>query len=139
MKTRCSVVFTLVLALLVVPYAYAADEGQSQPKLNKQILAFANLSRDLVPLTSGSGNVKGIICSSSSYAVLAGAQIHFYVDGSSARTLSLTDYPVLVGGDLSCNTGMIPMNVRFETSIRIGIQRSSTSDGLTCVASWGLD
>lgn len=140
MKTSCSVVLTLVLAFLAVPCAYAVDEGQSQPKLSRKVLASSSssLSGDLIPLTSGSGNVKGVICSSGTYSVVANAQIHFYVDGGPARTLSLTDYPFLVDNFIY-NTGMMPMNVRFETSIRIVIQRSATSDGLTCAATWGLD
>ena len=138
MKTTMSIVLALLLNVLVVPGAHAVDEGQTVPKLNSASLNFSNLSATLVPLTNGSGNVKGVECRSSSQATLTTMQMHFYVDGSSARTITL-DVPTFLDSASKYHTGVIPMNIRFDSSIKIDIQRSSTIADVTCMASWGLD
>jgi hypothetical protein len=140
MKTTSSVAFALLLALLVASEAQAVDEGQTQPKLSSAGLIGANTATDLIPITNGAGNVKGIACRSTSATVLSTLQILIYVDGGAASTLSIsTFYPFMLDNNLSYHTNFIPMNVRFDTSIRVVIQRSSTSAQIACGASWGLD
>lgn len=140
MRNVCSIPFALLLSLLVVPGVHAIDEGQTFPKLSKASLTSTEYSDDLIPVTNGSGNVKGIACEASSNSVLGNVQVHFYVDGSSARTVTLgSGYPLWLDSSSRYNTGIIPMNIRFESSIRIGIQRSSFSSEVSCMASWALD
>ena len=139
MKTALPIVLALLLNVLAIPAAHAVDEGQTVPKLNSAPLTLSNLSNTLVPLTNGSGNVKGIQCRSASQPVLRGVQMHFYVDGSSAQTIAFTTYPAFLDSSSTYHTGVIPMNIRFDSSIKIDFERFSTIAEVTCMASWGLD
>ncbi len=139
MKTHRVILLSACLAFLAAPGARAIDEGQTQPKLSKKDLVSTTLSADMIPTTNGAGNVKGVLCLAASSSVLGNVQIHFYIDGGSAQTLSLSSYPFLLDSLSNYNTGIIPMNLRFDTSIRIGIQRSSQSAEVSCMASWALD
>jgi hypothetical protein len=139
MKLVCST--ALLLSLLIVPSAQAIDEGQTQPKLSKQSLALTTTTADLVSLTNGAGNVKGVLCMIyNSGLSMPTVSVKIYVDGGSAQTLTInSSYPFVVDGAGNDSTEMIPMNVRFGSSIKIEITRSSTSREVTCAASWALD
>lgn len=139
MKIHSVILLSACLAVLAAPGARALDEGQTQPKLSKKDLVLTTLSGDMIPTTNGAGNVKGVLCLSASSSVLSNVQIHFYVDGGSAQTITLSSYPFLLDSASNYNTGIIPMNIRFDTSIRIGVQRSSQSAEVSCMASWALD
>lgn len=140
MKTACSIGFALLLAFGMVSSAEAVDEGQTQPKLNSKAMSSTEQIKDLIPLTSGSGNVKGVLCKSASSGLLMNAGLQIYVDGAPVHTLAFGDhYPFSKDSEASYSTGVIPMNVRFESSIRVVMYRSSTSTNFVCMASWGLD
>lgn len=140
-RTWTSIATALLLSVLIVPSAHAVDEGQTQPKLSKQSLVLTTTSANLIATTNGSGNVKGVLCVIyDSGLSMPTVSVKIYVDGGSAQTLTLdSSYPFVVDGAGNDSTEMIPMNVRFSSSIRIEITRSSTSREVTCAASWALD
>jgi hypothetical protein len=133
----------LLLALSTVSSAWAVDDGQTRPRFNRADLSSSSTSADIIPLTSGSGNVKGFQCEWDTGVIPNKLQISFYVDGGSAQSTSPWLFPVQTdtyGGGPS-TTAFIPMNVRFGSSIRAKLDRLSLSGtGLSgCVVSWGLD
>lgn len=141
MKIACSIGFALLLAFLAVPGAQAVDDGQTHPKLSSAALTYlsgSTLSTDIVPLTSGSGNVKGFFCWSSN-VTMWGSNIQIYVNGGSAQTLNLGDVPALQDAGMNYYIGWVPLNVRFGTSIKVVMTRSGIYDSLTCSVSWALD
>jgi hypothetical protein len=138
MKTVClSILSTLVLALSIASGAWAVDEGQTKPRLSVNGVG-TNTTVDVIPLTSGSGNIKGFQCMTEHYLT---ARLHFYVDGGAAQTLDpgLLIFHANPDGTTSYSD-VIPMNVRFGSSIKVTLQKTSTSTGtIWCVVSWGLD
>ena len=134
-----SIMLSLLLAFVEVPNARAVDEGQTKPRINKANLNSPNSSTDLIPYTADSGNIKGLQCQWSSIAT-GSTLINFYVDGGAAETITLQRTNFLKDADGNYYTGFIPMNVRFETSIRVQMQRPGSNYGDSpCVASWGFD
>lgn len=125
----------LLLLIILPSSARAIDEGQTQPRLNHAEV-WGNVSIDLIPSTSGSGNLKGIECYlpyQINYA--ASLPINIVVDGiTRSITVQFKYYP-------GNSTGFIPMNVRFESSIRVQLNAifQSSYDYARCAASWGLD
>jgi hypothetical protein len=118
------------------------DDGQTRPKLNSAGLSWlsgSTLSADIVPLTSGSGNVKGVSCLSDDNTELATSSVQIYVNGGSAQNLNLSDAIILQDNALNYYTGYIPLNVRFGTSIKVTMMRPSSAASLTCSVSWALD
>jgi hypothetical protein len=137
MRTPCLAAFALLLVL--APAAWAADDGQTRPRLNSAYLSSPNTSTDIIATTNGSGNVKGVHCQ---FLVGVPVVINFYVDGGSAQSITLfsSDFPV--DDNLNGFTGWIPYNVRFSSSIRVQMQRamSPATYGTTgCLVSWALD
>jgi hypothetical protein len=137
---RRSILSTLVLALSIASGAWAVDEGQTKPRLNANWVN-TNTTVDVIPLTSGSGNIKGFVCRVSppapGYAYPV-AKLHFYVDGGAAQTID----PMLVPGIDSegiVTLQTVPMNVRFESSIRVTLQKTGGYGDIYCAVSWGLD
>jgi hypothetical protein len=138
----------LVLAILAIflatPRANAIDEGQTRPRLSRASITSPSTTVNLVPFTSGSGNLKGIHCI---FAATAAGQIQpvsIYVDGGSAQTLNIdaTSFPQESDGTGRAFTGFIPMNVRFGSSLQIQLTRAASPSSIfdvTCVASWALD
>jgi hypothetical protein len=133
---RLSILSALVLTLLIASGAWAVDEGQTKPRLNTQSVS-AQTTLDLIPLTSGSGNIKGFQCTSTTSLT---TRLHFYLDGGAAQTLDpglVLLFSDAAGGLYS---SVIPMNLRFESSIKVALQKSSLASGtIRCVVSWGLD
>jgi hypothetical protein len=125
--------------------ALAVDDGQTQPKNNTAANNSSSTATDLIPTTNGSGNVKGIACTTSEDGSgnIASAVVKFYVNGGAAQTITLHEtYQPLgnIGGTVVGYTGWVPLNVRFSSSIRVTIQKSSAiGSGIDCSASWGLD
>ncbi|HEX6899324.1 MAG TPA: hypothetical protein VF789_06400 [Thermoanaerobaculia bacterium] len=141
MKTvRLSILSALVLALSIASGAWAVDEGQTKPRLSSQSVGPTNTTVDVIPLTSGSGNIKGFQCQaapgSTFYPV---ASLHFYVDGGAAQTLD--PGLVLIQEDAYGNlfSDVIPMNIRFGSSIRVALQKTGGQGAISCLVSWGLD
>lgn len=132
MRKLFLVAFVLVLAVALAPSAWAADDGNTQPKLSLGYTQYLNDYYKIVPTTSGAGNVKGIRCLNSS----ANMQVKIYVNGGSAQTITP------VGLSTNAETLWIPMNVRFTTSIRVRMERLGGPSGYyddECVVSWALD
>ena len=133
---RRSLLSALVLALSIASGALAVDEGQTKPRLSSNGVN-TNTTVDVIALTSGSGNLKGFQCGNEN---LVSARLHFYVDGGAAQTLD--PGAALFHGDGSGTyyyTDMVPMNIRFASSIRVTLQKVSGTGSVNCVVSWGLD
>jgi hypothetical protein len=143
MKTaRLITLVALVLALSTASGAWAVDEGQTKPRLNNGTVASSNTAVDIIPLTNGSGNIKGVQCLlSPGTGFFPNLRIHFYVDGAAAETINPADAIYLTDASGDLYTDVIPMNIRFGTSIRVNLQRlaSGGTGGVQCVVSWGLD
>ncbi|HTG31661.1 MAG TPA: hypothetical protein VLB76_01925 [Thermoanaerobaculia bacterium] len=138
----------LVLAILAVflatPRANAIDEGQTRPRLSSASITSPNTTVNLIPFTSGSGNLKGIHCIFAATAANRIQPVNIYVDGGSAQALNIesTSFPQESDGSGRTSTGFIPMNVRFGSSLQIQLTRASSPNAVfdvTCVASWALD
>jgi hypothetical protein len=134
----------IVAALFSVSSAWAIDEGQTRPRLSSASIVSPNTTVDLVPLTSGSGNLKGIHCIFDSASSNRVQQVDIFVDGGAAQSLLLYagDFPQESDGTGRTGTGFIPMNVRFGSSLKIQLKRFSSpavSYGVACLASWALD
>ena len=138
------------LAALVVGYvcvahgAMAADDGQTQPKVNTNATNSSSTPVDVIPTTNGSGNVKGVSCAlaADGSGNFPGARVKFTVDGGAVQTVDLHEFqtPYDDAGTLTAYTGWVPFNVRFSSSIRVQIQKTSPSgSGIDCAVSWGLD
>jgi hypothetical protein len=140
MRLRASIM-VIVLGLTAFSSAWAADEGQTQPRLDKAQISYGQ-TVDLVPLTSGSGNVKGIQCKFGSGVSASQLHIAFSIDGGTAQSIQIpyTQFSPADSNGIRYSD-FIPMNLRFETSIRIQMTRSGSIDSgnVTCVASWALD
>lgn len=135
---RRSILSTLVLALSIASGAWAVDEGQTKPRLNSNGVS-TNITDDVIPLTSGSGNIKGFQCSHNTSSAL-NTRLHFYVDGGAAQTLDPGQVLFHVSSDGSgYYSDMVPMNIRFGSSIRVTVQKLSGTGTVWCVVSWGLD
>lgn len=122
----------LATLALVATAASAADDGQTQPRLSSGSTNYANDYYDIIYATSSAGNVKGIRCNNA-----VAIDVKIYVNGGSAQTLTISNsaWP-------NYDTGWIPLNVRFTSSIQIRMERPAwpqTQDSATCVVSWGLD
>ena len=117
----------LFSTMISVPAVRAADDGQTQPRLSVGSTMYANDYYEIVPTTSGAGNVKGLRCVNA-----VTVTVKMYVNGGSAQALTID----------SSTDGWIPFNVRFTSSIRIRMERASwptTADDAQCQVSWGLD
>jgi hypothetical protein len=131
----------IIAALFSISSAWAIDEGQTRPRLSSASIFSPNTTVDLVPLTNGSGNLKGIHCIFDSSRT---QQVDILVDGGAAQSIVIFggDFPQESFGTGRFGTGFIPMNVRFESSLRIQLRRfgsPAVSYLVTCVASWALD
>lgn len=137
--TRLVSRLVLVLSLSVAAGAWAVDDGQTQPRLNDGMVNLSTTSFDIIPLTSGSGNVKAFQClisETSNHSL----RLHFYVDGGAAQTIDPKE--AIFHTDVNGNRFTeVPLNVRFETSIRVNLQKVSGSSPTAeqCAVSWGLD
>ncbi len=132
MKT---VMIAIALVLLIASSAFAADDGQTQPRFSNSNLSSPNTSADIIATTNGSGNVKGVNCNN---AVGASLSISFYVNGGSAQTIAIYNSPVGSNGE----TGWVPLNIRFTSSIRVSMSRSASPvvyGDTPCAVSWALD
>ena len=133
---RLSILSALVLALSIASGAWAVDEGQTKPRLTSRSVS-ANTIVDVIPLTSGSGNIKGFQCSHYGFF---GSQLTFYVDGGAGQILNPGE--VLFHGSPDGTTSysdMVPMNIRFQSSIRVTLGKTAGTGTAYCVVSWGLD
>lgn len=135
----------LVVAFVFGPVAVmASDDGQTQPKMNTALSNSHTTATDLIPLTNGAGNVKGILCvMADNSGSFSSPLVKFYVNGGAAQTITIdADYAEehTVSGFIFRYSGWVPFNVRFTSSIRVTIQKpSSGGNTIQCEASWALD
>lgn len=125
----------MAFILSIGPSAFAADDGQTQPRFSNSNLNSPNTSTDIIATTNGSGNVKGVNCNNALGTFLS---ISFYVNGGSAQTIAIYNSPLGSNGE----TGWVPLNIRFTSSIRVSMSRplSPAVYGDTpCAVSWALD
>jgi hypothetical protein len=131
--------------VFVTQVATAADDGQTQPKLSTAFSNSHTTATDLIATTNGAGNVKGVTCKlvQDGSGSFPAALVKFYVNGGSSQPITLSsDYmlPSSAASYADGYTGWVPLNVRFTSSIRITIQKSSSSGlAVDCGVSWGLD
>lgn len=127
---------TLALVLTAASSAFAVDEGNSVLKLSEVSQGYGT-SVDLIPLTNGAGNLKGIHCNLGTASQLT---LKITLDGGTTQSFTIRwDF---VDNSGQRRTHVIPMNLRFETSIRVQTERLGspvTSGQTSCFASWGLD
>jgi hypothetical protein len=143
---RTSIIAASIIALLP-SVARAVDAGETKPKYSVADSTNPSTTTNLVPLTSASGNLKGIACLFSGTGGGAVITINIYVDGGAAQALSLdasgTTFQEFPTDNASREfTGWIPMNVRFGTSLKVDMVRGGgpyTFNDLVCAASWALD
>lgn len=125
--------------------AMAADDGNTQPKNNKASNNSHGTATDLIATTNGTGNVKGIACAlnDDNSGDFPEVVVKFYVNSGAAQTVTLSSaYEQTYGdpGDARGYTGWVPFNVRFTSSIRVTIQKGSSSGTqIDCQVSWALD
>jgi hypothetical protein len=124
-----------VMLVLALP-ALAADDGQTQPRLNYADRSQANGSIDIIATTNGSGNVKGFQCL---FANGLSGTLNVYINGGSAQSLVLngSEYPTDFNG--ANFSGWIPLNLRFTSSIRVQLQKSNGTGLIGCWVSWAVD
>jgi hypothetical protein len=128
---RTALLAAVIMLLVVAPAAWAADDGNTQPKLSSGYLNSPYGYYEVISTTNGAGNVKGIRCSTN-----AGLYVNIYVNGGSAQQLVLNAGSIISNND----TLWIPMNVRFTSSIRVRMERpTSTYTVDECYVSWALD
>jgi hypothetical protein len=126
-----------LLVLCLATTAWAADDGQTQPRLNYANLNSPNQSTDVISTTNGAGNVKGVACK---FFVNEPVAVKVYINGGSAQTFNVDTAWAPKDSDGNWTTGMIPYNLRFTSSIRVQIQRGAGGYGdTTCAVSWALD
>ena len=76
----------LVMLTVIASPAWAADDGQTQPRLSFAGLVYANSSADVIATTNGTGNVKGVQCL---FGNGSNGVINVFVNGGSAQALSM--------------------------------------------------
>lgn len=134
---RLSLAALVTLTVIASP-AWAADDGQTQPRLSSAGLIYANTSADVIATTNGTGNVKGVQCH---FVNGSNGVINIFVNGGSAQALSMNagEYPADYNNENF--SGWLPLNVRFTTSIRVQLQKpvGSGTGNFSCVVSWALD
>lgn len=138
--SRFKLFAVVLLSIATATTAFAADDGNTQPKLTSGGVGGGISSpQDIIGTTNGAGNVKGVQCSSPSATNLGSAAISIYVNGGSAQTLALSNTQVLLDSASNYYTLFIPMNVRFTSSIRVSVAGTQWGSFVSCTVSWALD
>lgn len=133
----------LLLAILSIfclaSNVYAADEGQTRPRLSYgEAVGTGTYAYNLIPLTSGSGNVKGIYCYlPMTYSYNPTITVEYKIDGGATQSTVIA-FAYFPQGNTG---GFIPLNVRFSSSIQVLLRGGFTyyNHNAYCIASWGLD
>ena len=130
----------VLLSIAAATSAFAGDDGNTQPKLTQGGVGGGISSpQDIIGTTNGTGNVKGVQCSSPSSGNLGSTSISIYINGGSAQTLAISNTQVLLDNNGNYYIMYIPMNVRFTSSIRVQQAGSQSGSFVSCTVSWGLD
>ena len=132
MKTSKLAILSILFLFLTASATFAADDGNTKPRLSNG--AVSSGTTDIINETSVSGNVKGVSCIFSSTL----SAIIFTVNGAATQTINMPNGFLDANGERQ--TGWIPMNIRFTSSIRVQIQQGSgATSQFNCDVSWALD
>jgi hypothetical protein len=140
MRTNKLAILSILFIVLTASAAFAADDGNTKPRLSTGAATYYSGSQDIISTTSGSGNVKGVSCNiyySPSYPA-RGASVSFTVNGGTAQAIDVLT-PAIADANGDRHTGWIPMNIRFTSSIRVQVQISGGNSNIDCSVSWALD
>jgi hypothetical protein len=119
--------------------------GPTRPKYSRLSAAGAlNSYSDLIPVTSGAGYLNAVNVFFPSYggsSYSTGCNVEVTVDGGTALVFDVSAYdfntnPQNVPGT---NSGFIPLNIRFSTSLRVRAARSAGGAEAVVTAAWALD
>jgi hypothetical protein len=136
MKTSKLVLLSILSMLLTASVIFAADDGNTKPRISAASAFPFTSAQDIISTTSGSGNVKGVSCVIT--PSVGTASIIFTVNGAATQTIDVTN-PVFPDANGNNHTGWIPMNIRFTSSIRVQVQAIGGNGQATCYVSWALD
>ena len=141
MKLRLTLVIVAVITL-ALPFASQAATvgGNTVPHYNHAQISSSNSTVDLVPLTSGAGNVWGVKCIFASNAAGASVNVQFTLDGGTTRTITLDPTNFEQEEFSRFVSGWIPMDLTFSSSVRIQLNNSGLgTTTIDCYASWGTN
>lgn len=136
MKASRLAVLSLLFSLLSASAAFAADDGNTKPRLSTGAVSYGTSTADIIYQTSVSGNIKGASCH---FINLSRGYLIFTVDGAAAQTIDVSSSIAFSDVDGILYTGWIPMNIRFGSSIRVQIQHAGNPGEAACTVSWALD
>jgi hypothetical protein len=137
--TAVAAVVAVALVVALTPSTSAADDGQTQPRLSYGDVTASNTPSDIIAMTNGSGNIRGVYCQFISQGPVF---IKFYVNGGAAQTITITNYYFPPDSNGNRTSGWVPFNIRFTSSIHVQMYKGSTPGspgGMSCVVSWALD
>jgi hypothetical protein len=137
MKTSKLVILSILFIFLTASATFAADDGNTKPRLSTGSATYYSGAQDIINQTSVSGNIKGVSCNINSFASGA-ASLIFTVNGAAAQTIDVSN-AVFPDANGDKHTGWIPMNIRFTSSIRVQVQLSGSNGQVDCYVSWALD
>lgn len=136
------IVLTAVLCAFIPALALAADPGNVTPRYSAATILNANSTVDLIPSTSGAGNVRGIKCVFPSNAGGCSVKIKTSVDGAAATSFVIDPSFLERESDLAGQflSGWIPMNIQFTSSIQVQLNNTGLGTAtINCWASWGTN
>jgi hypothetical protein len=133
----------LVWALaLGVAIPAAAHAGNVTPKYSTANIFTASSTVNLIPSTSGSGNVRGIKCIFPSTASGASVKILFTVDGGTATSFIIdpSNLERESNGAGQFTSGWVPLDIEFTSSIQLQLNNTGLGTAsIVCWAAWGLN
>ena len=135
MKTSKLVILSILFMFLTASAIFAADDGNTKPRISAGSATYYSGAQDIISTTSGSGNVKGVSCNI--YSV-SSVSVIFTVNGAATQTIDVAPCAVPDASGYN-HTGWIPMNIRFTSSIRVQVNASGGNGQADCYVSWALD
>jgi len=136
MKTR------LALALVLLALVPAMVSATETPKYSAATISTSNSTVDLIPSTSGSGDLWGLKCIFPSTSTGQSVKILYTIDGGAATSYIIdpTSIERESDGAGQFTTGWIPLHVHFASSVRVQLNNTSLGTiAINCWASWGLN
>jgi|SRR6185369_3639809 len=134
MKTK-QILATLALSALIPALASAA----TTPKYSAANIFTSSSTVDLIPSTSGSGNVYGIKCIFPSTASGASVKVITTVDGAASTNFVIdpTNLEREASGAGQFTSGWLPFNIPFSSSIQIQLNNTLLGTAsINCWATW---
>jgi hypothetical protein len=138
MKTWSKLLLAAAVVLVMPSAVHAAVGGNAVPKYSYAQLFAPSSTVDLIPTTSGSGNVWGIRCitSSTSDPIV----VTFTVDGGTSHAITIDPLLFEVDPNGRLISGWLNLDIAFSTSIHVQIHNTTLTAGtIDCWASWGLN